>query len=997
MKGQQVKQKIGGNTENKLMWGLLILCINLAPVFGQWESDQRLTFDANASWVCQNYAWSVGVSGDTVHVVWFDNRDTPGYQSKIYYKRSLNGGGTWGPDTRLTDDPALSAHPSVAVSGANVHVVWQDKQDNRNWNDNRNPRGWPEIYYKRSQDGGTTWGPDNRLTNDPAISKVACVAVSGSNVHVTWHDFRDGNYGIYYKRSQDGGTTWGPDNRLTDPPAQAQYASIAVSGSNVHVTWQDNRDGGNYEVYYKRSTDGGTTWGPDIRFTDQPATASIHPSVAVSSSDIHVVWQDYPAANNEIYYKRSQDGGTTWGSNIRLIYDPAGSIAPSIAASGLDIHVAYIDNRDGDQEIYYIHSPDGGTTWGPDTRLTNSYGRSLSPHIAASGSRIHVVWRDERDGNTEIYYKRNYPGQPIISHRPLMLTFNYNFALLAGSSEKHVIRHSAHAIGEKLSTIIHESGSDEFIPIFVMLAKQLNPGYLIARAKPMTKSERRDFVINESKALAHDSQREILSFLRNSEGEGKVTDIVSLWAANTVCLKAKPEIISKLAQRQDVWQIGYSTPLQIIGVEEVEEPTYEKVEFIPDNGREICWGIARINADHVWPLGYTGAGIIVGSMDSGVNYNHTDLADHMWDGGAAYPNHGWDFVNNDNNPMDNHGHGTACAGIVAGDGTSGSNTGVAPDAQIMALKIYPGTEVEMGQAIQFALENNADLLSCSIGWSNPSSGIKDWCRGQSNTLYAAGLVWCNAAGNGSGGGGHYPVPKDIVAPACCPGPWYAPNGGNGAVIAVGATDINDDIVNFSSYGPTAWETGTYSDYPYPPGLMKPDVSAPGFNCKSLGHTNNTGYVDGINGTSFAQPHYAGTVALLLSIEPLLLPQEIDSLIQNTAFDIEIAGRDSLSGAGRIDALAAVANTGGMKCAQLWVINQVGADPGVLEVSDITKAQNQPWLLAVSPAHFYCNAGDSHDVRVTVDTTGQGLTWGQTYYDTLLIWSNASNAHLVKCE
>jgi hypothetical protein len=379
-------------------------------------------------------------------------------------------------------------------------------------------------------------------------------------------------------------------------------------------------------------------------------------------------------------------------------------------------------------------------------------------------------------------------------------------------------------------------------------------------------------------------------------------------------------------------------------------------------------------------------------MDSGVNYNHTDLADHMWDGGAPYPNHGWDFVNNDNDPMDSHGHGTACAGIVAGDGTSGSNTGVAPDARIMALKIYPGTEVEMGQAIQFGQDNNADLLSCSIGWQNPSNSIKDWCRGQSNILYAAGLIWCIAAGNGDGSGGHHPVPQDIWAPACCPGPWYAPNGGNGAVIAVGATDISDNIADFSSYGPTEWNTASYTDYPYPPGLMKPDIAAPGVNCKSLSYTDNTGYVDGINGTSFAQPHVTGTIALMLSKEPLLPPQEIDSLIQTTAFDIEIAGRDSLSGAGRIDALTAITLTGGTKFAQLWVINQEGADPGVLMVSNITKAQNQPWLIAASPADFFCYVGDSQDVRVAVDTTGQGLTWGQTYYDTLLIWSNASNVN-----
>ncbi len=89
-------------------------------------------------------------------------------------------------------------------------------------------------------------------------------------------------------------------------------------------------------------------------------------------------------------------------------------------------------------------------------------------------------------------------------------------------------------------------------------------------------------------------------------------------------------------------------------------------------------------------MGYTGEGIKVGVLDTGVNYNHVDLQDHMWID-PGYPNHGYDFVNNDNNPMDDHGHGTHCAGTVAGDGTAGSQTGMAPDATIIALKVLDAT------------------------------------------------------------------------------------------------------------------------------------------------------------------------------------------------------------------------------------------------------------------------------------------------------------------
>ena len=106
--------------------------------------------------------------------------------------------------------------------------------------------------------------------------------------------------------------------------------------------------------------------------------------------------------------------------------------------------------------------------------------------------------------------------------------------------------------------------------------------------------------------------------------------------------------------------------------------------------REIAWNVTKVNADDVWGLGYTGDGVLVAVLDTGVRYTHVDLADHMWTH-ASYPNHGYDFVNDDNDPWDEgggaDGHGTHCAGTIAGDGTAGSQTGMAPDAEIMALKI----------------------------------------------------------------------------------------------------------------------------------------------------------------------------------------------------------------------------------------------------------------------------------------------------------------------
>ncbi len=165
------------------------------------------------------------------------------------------------------------------------------------------------------------WLPDVRLTNDPGISKTSpntswCIKSNGNFVHVIWYDDRDGNSEIYYKRSIDGGANWGNDTRLTFDPALSGPPSLSASGSNLHVFWTEYRDG-NPEIYYKRSTDDGTSWGADTRLTFDPAL-SYSPSGEAYGSSVYVVWYDFRDGQEEIYFKSSTDGGTNWGCRHKI-------------------------------------------------------------------------------------------------------------------------------------------------------------------------------------------------------------------------------------------------------------------------------------------------------------------------------------------------------------------------------------------------------------------------------------------------------------------------------------------------------------------------------------------------------------------------------------------------------------------------------------------------------------------------------------------------------
>ena len=378
--------------------GMVLVACSL---YGQWENpDKRLTaYPGYSDYGSFNNAWTIAVRDTMVHIVWEHRDSTIG---ELYYGRSINSGNSFDPDTRLTTGD--SHYPSVAVCDSIVHIVWYDFRDGGISN--------TEIYYKRSVDNGETWGIDERITDDPADSYCPSVAVCDSIVHIVWYDFRDGNAEIYYNRSVDNGETWGIINeRLSDVPAISGYPSVAVCDSIVHIVWIDER-AGNYEIYYNRSIDNGETWGIDNRrLTNDPATSWI-PSIAIRDSIVHIVWYDRRAGNYEIYYNRSVDNGETWGiDNKRLTNSSAYSGIPSIAVCDSAVHVVWVDERDSDYEIYYNRSVNDGETWGGDERLTNAADMSGRVSVACWDCSydydVHIAWTDERVGNQEIYYKRH--------------------------------------------------------------------------------------------------------------------------------------------------------------------------------------------------------------------------------------------------------------------------------------------------------------------------------------------------------------------------------------------------------------------------------------------------------------------------------------------------------------------------------------------------------------------------------------------------------------
>jgi hypothetical protein len=309
----------------------------------------------------------------------------------------------WTPAKRLTWTAGTSQNPAVAVdSSAGIHVVWQDDAP-----------GDKEIYYKRSTDGGTTWTTSQRLTWTAGTSRNPAIAVDASNnLHVVWDDDQSGGLEIYYMKSTDGGTSWSASQRLSWTSISPWYPAIAIdSFGSLYVVWHDWGPGNN-EIYYIKSPDGGTTWTSTHRLT-WTSGSSTFPAIYVDSLDgLHLVWQDDTPGNNEVYYKKSADGGAAWTTSKRLSWTSNTSQYPATAAdSSGNPHVVWYDLTPGNREIYTRKSTDGGTAWTTSQRLTWTTGGSFYPVVSPDSSgNIHVVWKEYLPGNYELYHRKSSDG-----------------------------------------------------------------------------------------------------------------------------------------------------------------------------------------------------------------------------------------------------------------------------------------------------------------------------------------------------------------------------------------------------------------------------------------------------------------------------------------------------------------------------------------------------------------------------------------------------------
>jgi len=401
---------------------VLVVWLTVAdlPVQAEWIPEVRLT---NNIWTSttssSNQRAMVKDASGNIHVVWLDNRDHSGSISEVYYKKYSAGTG-WGLDTRLTfevmigvdneNNPIIEsqdkATPGIVMdSGGNLVVYYE----------NITTQKAEVLTYTATT---SSWDSIPTMLGDGGVSEINPVLAvdSSDNIHAVWKSLITGNLQIFYRKYIPL-TGWGISQQLTTVLSEKKTPNIIVDSSDtLQVAWADSRDttGPTYfEIYYKKKPAAGS-WTADTRLSFALSSDSLNPYLCSDSSgNLHLVWEDDRDGNFEIYYLKWSASSSSWGSEGRLTSEVSPSNNPRVAVdSSGQLHVIWQDGRylgGAGWNQFALYYKKKTAFWGDDVRISRKGCRGSI--IAGTTSLLHVVYMAQFEAvmNPEIYYLKFDP------------------------------------------------------------------------------------------------------------------------------------------------------------------------------------------------------------------------------------------------------------------------------------------------------------------------------------------------------------------------------------------------------------------------------------------------------------------------------------------------------------------------------------------------------------------------------------------------------------
>lgn len=378
------------------------------PATGRWSRSIEVTHGLEDWLAVARYPQiATNGAGDLV-IVWEDHRNLDvsddwraSKGSDIYLTRCDGVAMTCDAVNRKLNSDDVRAdqrRPRIAQRGEQVAIIWEDHRDDGAES--------PQVYFALSNDSGRTWGTNVRVSRpsttpglrDSATRPAIAFAADGSLFAVWEHHVGavTAPSDIYAARWD--GSGWDAPQRVDAAPQRVRSLAPVIAGgaAGLFVAWQDYRDGSsNPDIYAARWDDG---------WNEQPVTTAsgmqIAPALAADGNRIRVVWQDVRNGDHDIYMASWQGGGWSEGAVVNSAAERSPyQMAPSLTSFNGAVHLVFLDNRRGYNELWSSTLPFGASTWTPSMRLPTW---ANAGHIAAHGAqiavdgagRIHAVWSE---------------------------------------------------------------------------------------------------------------------------------------------------------------------------------------------------------------------------------------------------------------------------------------------------------------------------------------------------------------------------------------------------------------------------------------------------------------------------------------------------------------------------------------------------------------------------------------------------------------------------
>lgn len=408
------------------------------------------------------------------------------------------------------------------------------------------------------------------------------------------------------------------------------------------------------------------------------------------------------------------------------------------------------------------------------------------------------------------------------------------------------------------------------------LRDALRPSLRLLQPRARARAERLALV-DALRRKADASQAPLRAFL----AQRRASRAIPLWLINGLAVRADAATLRALAAWPGVAELRLDASFTLPAQPELAPAAIN------------AWNLDMVHAPQLWGLGYTGAGVVVASMDTGVDLNHPELA-ATWRGGS---NSWFDPYGVHPTPADVNGHGTQSMGVMVAGAASGTALGVAPGARWIAVKMFNDANQALLSAVHQgfqwlldpdgnpATDDAPDVVNNSWGLVTPNLCDPEF-RIDIDLLKQAGILVVFSAGNVG------PNPATSVSPGNEPGGY-----------AVGAVDSAYNVASFSSRGPSTCDGSIY-----------PELVAPGVAVRTTDKSlPGVGSYATVSGTSFAAPHVAGIAALLRQAQPAKSVLELELAMKLSALDLGALQPDHNYGFGLVDGLSALARLGTLQC------------------------------------------------------------------------------------